>query len=458
MPHQVMGFEHLHRHTHMSLLDGLATPEEYAAYSKEVDQKFLCITDHGVMGAIPSQITAADSHGLSPIFGIESYINRLQPKVESRDESAAFRKDLPEDLQKKFDKSNHLLMIAYTNEGYKNLVRLSSWAWKHGYYRKPRINHEILQQHKEGIIFTSTCANSEIANAFFDGGDDAGFDMVEQYLAMFGDNFYLELMMLDFKLQKPYDAFLIRAHDRYNIPMILSQDCHFCFSRQSLYQRLTLMVKNKRTVQEIEALIAEQGEENLFELQDTNLFMKSERELDQKWDDDYHDTIDYEIYKQAKANTVKICELAKGVEIDRSVKLPSFANENQMLKQMIMKGFVDRRLPKTQEYLERIKEEYALICEKGFTPYFIIQKMGVDKAMELCPKLYHLPPEYARGPGRGSVAASLLAYCLDLHDIDPIKHDLLFSRFLSPARGGRQMRTEFVSKPLPQERVDNLED
>ena len=124
------------------------------------------------MGAIPSQIAMSDQYGLKPVFGCEMYINPLQPKVEMRSESAAFRKGLPEDQQKIFDKSFHLLGLAYNFTGYQNLVRLTSWAWIHGFYKKPRINHEILQQHKEGIIFTSTCGNSEIAQAFLRNKDD----------------------------------------------------------------------------------------------------------------------------------------------------------------------------------------------------------------------------------------------------------------------------------------------
>ena len=144
------------------------------------------------------------------------------------------------------------------------------------------MNHQALVEHKEGLIFTSTCANSEIANAFFEGGDDAGFAMVEKYMAMFGEHFYLELMMLDFKLQKPYDVFLLKAHDRYGIPLILTQDCHYCKKEHSHYQRLMLMQQTNRTLQEIEELKASGEGEDLFELQDENLWMKSEEELDAK--------------------------------------------------------------------------------------------------------------------------------------------------------------------------------
>lgn len=443
-----------------SLLDGFSKVHEYAEHSKAVNQKFLVITDHGVMGAVPQQISEADKHGLKPVFGCELYVNQMQPKSNTRAETAEFRKQLSDEEQKKFNKSSHLLALAYSDVGYSNLVRLTSWGWIHGFYRKPRVNHEALMQHKEGLIFTSTCANSEIANAFFDaggpeGGDDAGFEMIEKYMAMFGDKFYLELMMLDFKLQKPYDAFLIRAHNKYGIPLIMSQDCHYCKKEHSRYQRLMLMQQNNRTLQQIEELIASGEGEDLFELQDENLWMKSEQELNHMWETtEYRDIIDYELYKQAKSNTVSLCENAAGVEINRDIKLPRIPDEEDVLMAEIKKGFVSRHLPKTGEYAKRIREEYDLICDKGFASYFLIQKMMTDEARRASPEILGWGDgSEAVGPGRGSACGSLVAYCLKLHDVEPIKHDLLFSRFLSPARGGKQMKIRFSLDPIASEEI-----
>jgi DNA polymerase-3 subunit alpha len=465
-----MGFEHLHRHSDFSILDGFARVSEYAEYQSQINQKYLCITDHGVMGAIPQQIAESEKHNLFPLFGVELYVNSMQPKVANRSESAEFRKSLGDGstadrvvpdgtkasiLQKKFDKSCHLLAIAYSDQGYSNLVKLTSWAWIHGYYRKPRVNHEVLMKYKEGIIFTSTCANSEIARAFFDGGDENGFAMVEKYMAMFGEHFYLELMMLDFKDQKPYDLFLIRAHDRYHIPLILTQDCHYCRKEQSHNQRLMLMQQNKRTLAEVQTMIDSGEAEDLFELQDTNLWLKSEDELNQMWELKFNDTIDYELYKQSKANTVKIAEFAKGVQINREIKLPKIPDADAVLWEEIKKGYMKRGCPRTSQYAKRIKEEYDLITEKGFASYFLIQKMMVDEARTKGPEILGFGDgSEAVGPGRGSVAGSLVAYCLRLHDVEPIIHDLRFSRFLSPARGGKQMKIRHTIQPISHESVD----
>ena len=473
MFHPTCGFEHLHRHSDFSLLDGFAMVHEYAQRMKQINQKYLCITDHGVMGAVPQQVYQSEKHNLFPIFGCELYVNHMQPEVNSREESAEYRKSLgdgstedrvvPEDsktgslLQKKFDKSSHLLAIAYNNVGYSNLVRLTSWAWIHGYYRRPRVNHEVLMKYREGIIFTSGCGISEIANAYMGKKDlegnpifdeEAGMRMVEKYMAMFGENFRLEMMMLDWHMQKHYNRFLIKAHDRYHIPLTLSQDCHFCLQEQSHNQTLMLLQQNKRTLGEIEAMKAAGHE--VFEQQDPNLWQKSESELDMKWESDFQDIIPYELYMQAKAQTVQICEYAKGVQLDRQIKLPKMPDANDVLMDHIKRGFLDRHCPKTGEYSKRIKEEYELICEKGFASYFLIQKMMTDEAREKGPELLGFGDgSEAVGPGRGSACGSLVAYCLRLHDVEPIVHDLKFSRFLSPARGGLQMKIRHSLDPIP---------
>jgi len=454
MHHPVMGLEQVHLHTHFSTLDGYGHPEEYAKRATEINQRFLCITDHGVMGAIPRQIQTCEKHGIFPIFGCEMYVNSMQPEVKPGEDMSAYTADMSLDERKKLNKSYHLLAIAYNETGYKNLVKLTSWGWLRGFYRRPRVNHEQLLKHKEGIIFTSCCYMSEIGQAFDTGGDDAAFDMVEKYMAMFGEHFRLEMMLLDFNKQKPYNSFLIKAHDKYGLPLHIAQDCHYCFKEDSKMQRLMLMIQTKRTIKDIKKALAEDQFADLFELQDTNLWMKSEEELNEKWESNFSDTIDYEIFKQAKANTVTICEQAKGVELDRSIKLPQIEDADDKLKEAIVQGLDSRNIPKNTEYLGRIKEEYSLICEKEFSSYFLIQKMMTDEARRVCPEILgYGDGSEAVGPGRGSCCGSLICYCLGITDIDPIKHDLLFSRFLSPARGGKSMKLRFSIDPieLPEE-------
>jgi DNA polymerase III subunit alpha len=405
------------------------------------------------MGAVPRQIQACEEYGREPIFGCELYVQPMQPELKEGEKTTDLTEDMNPEERKRLGKSYHLLALATSQKGYSNLVNLSSLAWTRGFYRKPRVNHEMLLRHKEGIIFTSCCYNSEIGQAFEHGGDDAGFAMVEKYIGMFGkDNFYLEIMLLDFSKQKPYNKFIMRAHDKYGLPVILTSDCHYSQREDSKMQRLMLMVQTRKTLQEIQEKMDREETADLFELQDTNLWMKSEEELNEKWASDYSDTIPLEFFEEAKRNTVKVAERAKGVKLDRSVKLPYIEDAEQKLLEYISIGFKKRRLPRNATYMARVKEEYDLICHKGFASYFIIQKMMTDEARRVSRELLgYGDGSEAVGPGRGSAVGALTCYCLGVTDVDPIEHDLLFSRFLSPARGGKQMKLRFTIDPVPEE-------
>jgi DNA polymerase-3 subunit alpha len=255
-------------------------------------------------------------------------------------------------------------------------------------------------------------------------------------------------------MQPLYNLFLIKAHERFGVPLVLTCDCHYCAMEHSHNQRLMLMQQNHRTIQEIQAMIESGEGEDLFELQDENLWLKSEAELNQKWERDYRDNIDYELFKQAKANTVEIAQKCQGVELNREIKLPKVPNAEAELWAETLKGFKARGCPATKEYRMRIQEEYDLITEKGFASYFLIQKQMTDEARRKGPEIIGFGDgSECVGPGRGSACGSLVAYCLRLHDVEPIIHDLRFSRFLSPARGGKQMKIRHSLQPIPHEEV-----
>lgn len=436
---KIVGFEHVHFHTTIgSHMDGFSLVEEAAERKKHVNQKYLCITDHGMMSAIPSQIKACDKYGLHPVFGCELYVQPGQPS-----DREVFEKMSPVEKQL-IRKSYHLLAIAYNEIGYKNLVQLSSWGWVHGYYYKPRVNHEQLLKHKEGIIFTSCCYNSEIAQAFDKGGEEFGFKMLEKYMAMFGENFFLEIMLLDFKKQKPYDAFIIKCHDKYHLPLLMSNDVHYVYKEDSKYQQYMLMLQKDVTIKDMEKKLSKEDKEDIFELQDTNLWMKSEEELNAKWIEMYSDVIPYDLFVQSKMNSVKICEKARGIKIDRSPKLPQLPNAEDRLKEAVIEGAKKKGLLNSKRHVDQIKEEYELICRKGFASYFLINKMLVDEARRVSPKILGWGNgDEAISAGRGSGVSSLVCYLLGIIQIEPLMHDLLFSRFMSENRGGKSMRLPF---------------
>ena len=408
MARKVVGFEHLHLHSHLSLLDGYALPEEYAARWKPRGD-YLCISDHGMMAVVPEQIRACKPTNekddpykdkkLSSIYACELYVNPLQIEYDNEKQFKDYMKALSPEEQRVMRKSYHLLAIAYNEVGYSNLVTLTSMAWTKGFYYKPRVNHKQLMQYKEGIIFTSCCYGSEVGQAFDRGGEEAGMAMVEKYIAMFGSNYRLEVMLLDFAKQKPYDAFIIKAHDKYKVPLIITNDCHYCDPGDSKFQRLMLMVQTKLTVQDVERKMQESGDQDLFVMQDPNLYMKFEEDLNDKWESDYSDTIPYELFEQAKLNTVDICRLAGNVKLDQSMKLPIWENANERLKEEVLKGFKKKCLPFTKEYQSRLKEEFELITEKNFSSYFLILKAAVDEAKRFTMEFFGTPN--AIGPGRG---------------------------------------------------------
>lgn len=199
---KTVGFEHLHLHTDYSLLDGMGLIEEYAEHWHNHGQ-YLCVSDHGMLAAVPRQIKACESinekHGrnkLTPIFASELYVNRMHrqatPSEEDREKlvSSLDEKELAEFKIK----GSHLLAIAVTAQGYQNLVRLTSWGFLNGFYHKPRVNYELLLKHKEGLIFTSCCYASEIGRAFDTKGEEAAEEIVVRYMNMFKNQFYLEIM------------------------------------------------------------------------------------------------------------------------------------------------------------------------------------------------------------------------------------------------------------------------
>jgi DNA polymerase-3 subunit alpha len=446
--HPIIGFEHLHLHSDFSVLDGYGKVEEYASYAPKINQQFLCISDHGALGSVPRQIQACEENGISPIFACELYLNPEQPETKEGESTTDYTKDMDPEIRKRLKKSFHLLAIAYNDVGYSNLVQLCSWGWTRGFYYKPRVNHEQLLKHKEGLIIGSGCYNGEIGQAFDNYGEEAAMQMVEKYMAMFGENFYLELMLLDFNKQHPFDAFLLKCHDKYGIPLIVTNDCHYCRREDSEMQRYTLMIQTGKNVQDIQRIIAQNEMADLFELQDQNLWMKSEEEINQKWESDYSDIFDYELFKQAKANTVVIAEKAKGVQFDRSIKLPNFPDEGNHLAEAVFAGMKKRHLSGSQ-YQKRLMEELELINEKGFASYFLIQQAMTNEARRKSPELLgYGDGSEAVGPGRGSAVGALTCYCLGITDVDPIEHDLLFSRFLSPARGGKSMKLRFSIDPV----------
>jgi DNA polymerase-3 subunit alpha len=394
------------------------------------------------MGAVPSQIRICEEHKVNPLFGIEFYYQPLHPgksEFQTMDQTE----------KNKIKKSYHLTAIAHNETGFKNLLKASSWGWREGFYYKPRINHKILSTHTEGITFFSGCYMSEVGQAFDRGGAELADEKIREYIKLFKENFYLEIMLLDFVKQKPYNKYIVDAAARFNLPIVVTQDCHYCNQEDSKYQTYMLMIQKGTTIADIERKLASDDKAEIFEHQDKNLWFKSEEELNQKYLESYQDIIPLDVFNMAKENTVKIAQKSQGIKIDRSMKLPFVENADEKLKEKVIEGMKARRLYDKKEYQKQIIEEIDLIKRKGFSSYFLIQKNIVDEARRISPSILgYGDGSEALGVGRGSAVGSLVCYCLGITDVDPIKNNLLFSRFLSESRGGKTLRTKFKNPPI----------
>jgi len=445
MTFKICGYENLHAHSDGSLLDGYARVSEYCDMAKKNNQQYISLTDHGMLNSTPELIRETNECGLNPIFGSELYCQPLQREFVDEKDRQSYLDSLSEDERKEFNGSPHLLALAYNETGMKNLTKLVSWGWLHGHFgrpRRPRVNREIIKQYKEGIIFTSCCYASEVGRAYDKHGEETAEGKLLELYEIFGENYYLEIMMLDFNKQKGYDRFILKMHDKYHIPLIITNDCHFARSTDSKFQRYMLMIQSNSTIAQVEEAVA--AGKDRFEIQDGQLWYKGEDDLNTYWKDNYSDIIDYDLLCLAKATTVEIARRCSGIKLDRSLKLPKLPNASEQLKDLMIAGFKKRNLPHTNEYLNRLKKEYSLICRKEFSSYFLIIKKMVDEARKASPAIMGWGSGYeAVSPGRGSAAASLICYCLGITDVDPVKEGLLFERFLSEARGGKSMKLRF---------------
>lgn len=418
-----MKFTQIHVHSDFSVLDGYGMVGEYAAKAASLGMKSLVITDHGMGAAFPQLIEETAKHGIKPVFGCEVYTNQHNNLIPSFSGQT-------DDMKKRIRRAGHIILIAKNDIGYKNLIKIISMGWIDGFYYKPRVSFDDIEANAEGLICTTACIGSEPNRKILDG-DRAG--MIQDLLRLkgiFGDDLFLEMELLrippdddptdtiiDHDLQVRVNKELILASRHMDIPLVVANDCHYAEREDSFNHKLMLIINSKGTL----------SNPGKFEFHTDQLWFKSEAEMDETWERDEHNLyMPRDVYEQAKANTSEICSRCD-VEVDTTPKFPVMpgAKEKMLegcLEAMKRKGFYDNA-----EYRKRLVKEYDLICEKGFESYFIICRMIVDHAKS---------NGWLVGPGRGSGAGSLICYLLGITGVDPIKHNLIFERFLSASRGG----------------------
>ncbi len=392
-----MSFAHLHVHSEYSLLDGACRIEPMLDKIKSMGQTSVALTDHGVMYGVVDFYKAAKARGLNPIIGCEVYVaprSRFD-KVHGID-----------------NERYHLILLCKNNTGYKNLIKLVSEGWVNGFYTKPRVDKKLLEQHHEGLIALSGCLAGEVARALERNDYEEAKKVAEWYNGVFGDgNYYLEIQNHGLDEQLRINPMLISLSKELNIPLAATNDAHYVDKQDSKIQQVLICIQTNHTL----------GEDTGLEFGTQEFYLKSEEEMREAFSE----------CPQAVDNTAKIAEQCH-VEFEfGKTKLPHFDvpdgwSHFDWFANLCRKGLKERYGDSPpQEYIDRLEYELGIIDKMGYTDYYLIVHDFIRHA-----KSVGIPV----GPGRGSGAASICAYCIGITGIDPMKYNLLFERFLNPER------------------------
>ena len=389
-------FVHLHVHTEYSLLDGACRIDRMFDRLKELGQTAIAITDHGVMYGCVDFYKAAKKAGVKPIIGCEVYV--------------ATRTRF--DKVNRIDGSNHLVLLCKNETGYKNLIKLVSAGFIEGFYSKPRVDKELLEQHHEGLVCLSACLAGEIPQALLAGDYEKAKAAALYFNDLFGQgNFYIEIQDHGIDAQQQILPLLIRLARETGIPLVATNDAHYLRKEDSKMQSILICIQTGKTVQDADKL----------EFETDEFYLKSTEEM--------YDL--FSIAPDACENTVKIAEMCDFDFEFGVTKLPYFeapdGMDNQVYFEKLCREGLVRRYGDgvTDEMRERLEYEIDVIRRMGYTNYYLIVFDFINYA-----KQQGIPV----GPGRGSGAGSLAAYCVGITNIDPIRYNLLFERFLNPER------------------------
>ncbi len=424
-----MSFTHLHLHTEFSLLDGSCKIKELVVRAKELGMDSLAITDHGVMYGVMDFYKAAKAVGIKPILGCEVYVaphSRLE-KGNSQSE----------------DRYNHLILLAENNKGYENLVKIVSYGFIDGFYYKPRVDYEIIEKYHEGIIALSACLAGEVQRCLVRKQYDEAKKKALVYEKIFGKgNYFLELQDHGIAEQKIVNAGLLKMSKELDIPLVATNDVHYINADDAMAHDILLCIQTGKKLDDEDRMRYAGGQ----------FYLKSEEEMKElfpyaleaientgKIAERCNVSIEFGVTKlpkydvpdglTAKEYLRKLCE--EGFEKKYPDRNQEAKKENSDLEEEVKKekpdleGEVKQKYPDRQELRERLEYELETIENMGYVEYFLIVWDFINYAKK---------NKIMVGPGRGSAAGSIVSYCLSITEIDPIKYDLLFERFLNPER------------------------
>ena len=391
-----MAFAHLHVHTEYSLLDGACRIRDLPKLVKEMGQTACAITDHGAMYGAIDFYRACKAEGIHPVIGCEVYVARR----------TRF------DKQHEFDaESRHMVLLCKNETGYRNLSYMVSQAYIEGFYIKPCIDLDLLREHSEGLIGLSACLAGEIPRRIINGDYEGAKAYALELSSILGeDNFYLELQDHGIADQTTVNRALLRMHNETGIPLVCTNDAHYLRKEDAESHDVLLCIQTGKTV----------DDENRMRYEPRNFYLRSTEEMEALFSG----------YPDAVGNTQRIAdrcqlEFTFGKYHLPEFKLPPGYDSPTYLRKLCDEGFARRYGGTKPEYRKQLEYELAMIEKMGFTDYFLIVSDFVNYARKA-----GIPV----GPGRGSAAGSMVAYCLHITDIDPMQYQLYFERFLNPER------------------------
>lgn len=389
-------FTHLHLHTEYSLLDGFTRIDELLDRCKELGMDSVAITDHGQMYGVIEFYKQAQKRGIKPIIGCEVYVSERDHKIKDPTNRRYY----------------HLILLAENNTGYKNLVKIVSEAYVNGFYYKPRVSFDFVKEHTEGMIALSACLNGEVNQRILEDDMEAAIKTAQKYEKAFGKgSYFLEVQDHGMPEQKKVNKGVAYLHRKLGIEMVATNDVHYINKEDSYYQDVLLCIQTGSLIKD----------EDRMRMPNREFYLK---------DADTMATI-FKDYERAIENTRKIADRCN-VEIKFHqphlpyyIKLPEGLSNLDYLKLLVNEGLSDKYGIVTDEIVDRAKKEIDVINSMGYVDYFLIVWDFVN---------YSRKNDIAVGPGRGSAAGSIVSYALDITQIDPLKYDLIFERFLNPER------------------------
>ena len=398
-------FVHLHNHTHYSLLDAAATPEELAKAAADNGHPAVALTDHGVMFGTVEFYNVAKRYNVKPIIGMEAYIangSRFDKNADKKTQGGKKRNYF------------HILLLAKDLQGYKNLIKLTSLGHTEGFYYRPRIDKELLEKYHEGLICSTACMGSMVNAHIVDGNYEKAFSEAQYYKDLFGDDFYIELQNHNLENDPIILEQAPKIARELGLKLICTNDIHYLKREHAYAHNVLLNIRDASGTDKVDLLKLRYGTPEYY--------FKTTAQMQEMFGK----------YPGALENTIEIADKCD-LQLDTTTIMPNFpipkeskaASLDDYLRELTYKGLADRYDNITDEIKERVEYELGVIISMGFPGYFLIVWDFIDAAKRLGCSV---------GPGRGSAVGSIVAYCLGITNVDPMPYDLLFERFLNPER------------------------